>query len=305
MSEQDFKVKRVPRSEVQGDKSWWSQPANLILLLVLSLLTVAAIYIASALLGPADEAARVDRFDRTGTQEEPVGAPGVPLQGVDETGETGAVNEADAATDAADAATGAAVADPASCQVADDLLTAALPEPSGTLPNGAPQWSEPFPTLIDAERDYVATLETTRGPVVIDLLEDESPLAVNNFVALAASGFYDGTPFHRVLDGFMAQGGDPTGTGRGGPGYQFDNETADLSFDGPGVVGMANSGPDTNGSQFFITFAPATHLDGGYTIFGEVIEGQENVDALTRINPEQPQADVTPDAIQCVSVSAQ
>ncbi|HSO26507.1 MAG TPA: peptidylprolyl isomerase, partial [Anaerolineales bacterium] len=104
---------------------------------------------------------------------------------------------------------------------------------------------------------------------------------------LANQGFYDGTTFHRVLEGFMAQGGDPTGTGGGGPGYQFANETSDdLSFDRPGLLAMANAGPDTNGSQFFITYAPASWLDGGYTIFGELIAGEDVLSALTVRDPE-------------------
>ncbi|MCB0076383.1 MAG: peptidylprolyl isomerase [Anaerolineales bacterium] len=157
--------------------------------------------------------------------------------------------------------------------------------------------------LIDTRRDYVATLQTTRGPIVIDLLESDAPNTVNNFVALAASGYYDNTPFHRVLDDFMAQGGDPTGTGRGGPGYSFADEQNGLTFDGAGIVAMANGGPNTNGSQFFITYAPTPHLNGAHTIFGRVIDGQANADALTRIDPQRPDPNVTADRIECVSLS--
>jgi len=120
------------------------------------------------------------------------------------------------------------------------------------------------------------------------LFADEAPLAVNSFVFLANEGFYDGVTFHRVLEDFMAQGGDPTGSGGGGPGYQFANETArGLSFDRPGLLAMANAGPDTNGSQFFITFSPQTYLDGGYTIFGELIHGADVLSAINLRDPQQ------------------
>jgi cyclophilin family peptidyl-prolyl cis-trans isomerase len=135
------------------------------------------------------------------------------------------------------------------------------------------------------------------GEFLIELNQASAPLAVNNFVFLASEGWYDGVTFHRVLPGFMAQTGDPTGTGMGGPGYEFVNEIdPDLSHDGPGVVAMANSGPDTNGSQFYITLAPATHLDGGYTIFGRIIEGMDVVEAITprdpSIDPQAPPGDM-------------
>jgi cyclophilin family peptidyl-prolyl cis-trans isomerase len=120
-------------------------------------------------------------------------------------------------------------------------------------------------------------------------------------VFLARQGFFDGVTFHRVLEGFMAQGGDPTGTGTGGPGYQFANEDSDLKFDKAGVVAMANSGRDTNGSQFFITFGPQPQLDGGYTIFGQVVSGMDVVNALTRRNPDE-NPPFAGDAIQNVSV---
>ncbi|MDL1919516.1 peptidylprolyl isomerase, partial [Chloroflexi bacterium CFX5] len=129
-----------------------------------------------------------------------------------------------------------------------------------------------------------------------------APITVNSFVFLACKGFYDGVTFHRVLEGFMAQGGDPTGTGMGGPGYEFVNENSDLTFDKEGVVAMANSGPDTNGSQFFITFAPQPMLDGGYTIFGQVIEGMDTVNAITRRDPDA-NPDFDGDAIKTVVIS--
>jgi len=143
------------------------------------------------------------------------------------------------------------------------------------------------PMEIDPGKEYTAVIETEKGEIRIALLPDKAPIAVNNFVFLARQGWYDGVTFHRVLPGFMAQAGDPTGTGLGGPGYAFVNEISDLKFDRAGVVGMANAGPDTNGSQFFITYAAAPHLDGGYTIFGEVLQGMEVLEAITPRNPEQ------------------
>ncbi len=147
--------------------------------------------------------------------------------------------------------------------------------------------SEPAMT-IDVNRTYKANVKLEKGgEFVIELYADKAPITVNSFVFLAREGFFDGTTFHRVLDGFMAQGGDPTGTGMGGPGYRFVNEDSDLTFDKAGVVAMANSGRDTNGSQFFITFAPQEFLNGGYTIFGQVIEGMDVVDDITRRDPDQ------------------
>ncbi|MDO9545478.1 MAG: peptidylprolyl isomerase [Pelolinea sp.] len=119
----------------------------------------------------------------------------------------------------------------------------------------------------------------------IGMHSEKAPITVNSFVFLAKEGFFDGVTFHRVLDGFMAQGGDPTGTGSGGPGYQFVNENSDLKFNAAGVVAMANAGRDTNGSQFFITFGATPHLNGGYTIFGQVVSGMDTVNALTRRDP--------------------
>ncbi|MBL8051536.1 MAG: peptidylprolyl isomerase [Anaerolineales bacterium] len=140
------------------------------------------------------------------------------------------------------------------------------------------------------------------GQFVIELYADKAPITVNSFVFLAREGFFDGVTFHRVLEGFMAQGGDPTGTGMGGPGYEFVSEISDLTFDKAGVVAMANSGPDTNGSQFFITFAPADFLNGGYTIFGQVIEGIDVVNAITRRDPDQA-PDFTGDAIKTITIT--
>jgi cyclophilin family peptidyl-prolyl cis-trans isomerase len=141
---------------------------------------------------------------------------------------------------------------------------------------------------LDAQKYYYATLKTDRGDIKVQLFADRAPLAVNNFVFLARDGFYNNTTFHRVLEGFMMQGGDPTGTGSGGPGYEFVNEDyPGAAFDRPGLLAMANAGPNTNGSQFFITFAAAEHLNGGYTLFGEVIEGQDVLSQITRRDPQQ------------------
>ncbi|MBE7535090.1 MAG: peptidylprolyl isomerase [Anaerolineales bacterium] len=140
---------------------------------------------------------------------------------------------------------------------------------------------------IDLAKKYSATVKMEKGgEFTIQLFPDKAPLAVNSFVFLARDGYFDGVTFHRVLDGFMAQGGDPTGTGMGDPGYAFDNEDSDLKFDKAGVVAMANAGRNTNGSQFFITFAPAEFLNGGYTIFGQVVEGMDVVNGITRRDPE-------------------
>ena len=139
---------------------------------------------------------------------------------------------------------------------------------------------------IDPLKQYIATLHTANGEVVIQLYADKTPFTVNNFVFLARHGWYDGITFHRVLPGFMAQTGDPSGTGMGNPGYLFSDEIdSSLRFDKPGLVAMANAGPNTNGSQFFITYGPASHLDGGYTIFGQVIRGMEVLAALTDRDP--------------------
>ena len=140
---------------------------------------------------------------------------------------------------------------------------------------------------IDSSKQYIATLHTEKGDIVIQLYADKAPLAVNSFVFLSQQGWFNGVTFQRVIPGFVAQAGDPSGTGKGGPGYFFKNEVSDLRYDKPGVVGMANSGPDTNGSQFFITYAPEPSLDGSYTIFGQVIKGMDVVESLTPRDPSQ------------------
>ncbi|MCO5207010.1 MAG: peptidylprolyl isomerase [Anaerolineae bacterium] len=140
--------------------------------------------------------------------------------------------------------------------------------------------------VIDTDADYQAVIQTEKGDIRLKLFADQAPMTVNNFVFLANQGFYDGTTFHRVLENFMAQAGDPSGSGRGGPGYQFDDETDNgLTFDRAGLLAMANSGPGTNGSQFFITYEPTPWLDGNHTIFGELIEGQDVLDSIRLRDP--------------------
>jgi peptidylprolyl isomerase len=161
------------------------------------------------------------------------------------------------------------------------------------------------PMTIDPGKKYLATFKMAKGgEFVVQLLPDKAPKAVNNFVFLAKDGYYNGTTFHRVLKDFMAQGGDPTGTGMGGPGYEFQNEDSDLKFDKEGVVAMANAGRDTNGSQFFITFGPQDYLNGGYTIFGQVVKGMDVVKNITLRDP-----DTNPtypgDAIESVTITEQ
>ncbi len=135
--------------------------------------------------------------------------------------------------------------------------------------------------VIDPKGNYSVTISTNKGDIVLDLYPEHAPITVNNFVFLAKDGFYDGVVFHRVIANFMVQGGDPTGTGRGGPGYNFQDEC-----DGnplrhePKVISMANAGPNTNGSQFFITHLATPHLDGRHTVFGKVTSGQDVVDAI-------------------------
>lgn len=156
----------------------------------------------------------------------------------------------------------------------------------------AKQWPNPPPMTIDPKVQYRAILHTAKGDIEVELLAGKAPETVNNFVFLARQGFYDGTTFHRVIPDFMAQGGDPTGSGRGGPGYQFKDEFArDLRFDGAGILAMANAGPNTNGSQFFITYEPTPWLNGKHTIFGRVTKG---MDALQALSPRDPQTARTP-----------
>lgn len=150
----------------------------------------------------------------------------------------------------------------------------------------AQSYGSPPEMALDTGKDYLATLNTEKGAVKVRLFSDEAPITANNFVFLAREGYFDGTTFHRVIPDFMVQAGDPTGTGTGGPGYRIPDEFhPELKHDRPGVLSMANSGPDTGGSQFFITHAATPWLDGRHTVFGEVVEGMENVLAIRERDP--------------------
>ena len=143
------------------------------------------------------------------------------------------------------------------------------------------QWNAPPEMKIDTDKTYSILIETNRGSMELELYPEHAPKTVNNFVFLAREGYYDGVGFHRVIRNFVIQGGDPTGTGRGGPGYQFEDEVAGNPLKHErGVISMANAGPNTNGSQFFITHAPQPHLDGNHTVFGRIVAGLEVVDAI-------------------------
>jgi cyclophilin family peptidyl-prolyl cis-trans isomerase len=172
------------------------------------------------------------------------------------------------------------------------------------VPEGAPKQCAEYPPMgIDESKNYFATFKMANGgEFVVQLFANETPCTVNNFVFLARDGFYDGVTFHRVMDGFMAQGGDPTGTGAGDPGYSFADEITDRTFDRAGLLAMANSGPNTNGSQFFITYAATEWLNGLHTIFGEVVEGMDVVNALTR---REPGSDIPGDVIATITITEQ
>jgi len=156
--------------------------------------------------------------------------------------------------------------------------------------------------VTEAGKQYRAVISTNKGDITVDLFADSAPVTVNSFVFLALNRYYDGIVFHRVLEDFMAQTGDPTGTGRGGPGYTFADELGPKRrHHGPGVLSMANAGPGTNGSQFFITFIPTPWLDGKHTVFGEVVSGSEVLDKIHRIDPSRGGGG-NPDWIESVSV---
>ena len=164
------------------------------------------------------------------------------------------------------------------------------------------QWNKSPEFNLDLKKKYSATLSTDKGDIVLDLFADKAPATVNNFVFLAREGFYDGTIFHRVIPEFMAQGGDPTGTGRGGPGYRFADEFhPSLKHDKPGVLSMANAGPGTNGSQFFITHVPTPHLNNKHSVFGQVISG---MDVLLSI-PERDPVKINSPAVKLNKVTIQ
>jgi cyclophilin family peptidyl-prolyl cis-trans isomerase len=167
------------------------------------------------------------------------------------------------------------------------------------------QYTECPSMVIDTSKKYTATITTNKGDIVIELYADKAPLAVNSFVFLARSGWFDNNIFHRVIAGFVAQTGDPTGTGAGGPGYVFNDEITDLKFDKAGVIGMANSGANTNGSQFFITYDAIPDLDGHYTVFGQVTSGMDVVQSLTPRDPSQSGTLPSGDVILSVTIQEQ
>ena len=165
-------------------------------------------------------------------------------------------------------------------------------------------YSEPPEFTLDMGKTYRAAIETNHGVIEIDLDPSSSPITVNNFVTLARDGFYDGTIFHRVIDGFMIQGGDPTGTGTGGPGYRFRDEVEGTGTYGRGTVAMANSGPNTNGSQFFIvTKDEAPWLDGKHTVFGKVTDGMDTVTAIEGTETGHNDRPVETQAIERIDLS--
>jgi peptidylprolyl isomerase len=197
-------------------------------------------------------------------------------------GQTAAAPTVDAFSAAPTLAAGAAVPTAAA--------GAAVPTAAAAAPAGQRQtYSAPPPMTIDPAKSYTATFTTPRGDFMVKLRPDLAPQTVNSFVFLAKAGFFNGLTWHRVLPNFMAQGGDPTGTGGGGPGYTVPDEfTTQVKFDKPGLLAMANTGqPNSGGSQFFVTTAPADYLDGKYTIFGEVTQGQEIVNAIPLRDPDQ------------------
>lgn len=156
------------------------------------------------------------------------------------------------------------------------------------MPNQPKQWSKPPEMAIDPNKKYSAVMHTDKGDITIELYADKTPRTVNNFVFLAREGFYDGTIFHRVINDFMAQGGDPTGTGTGGPGYRFADEfDPKLRHSQPGVLSMANAGPNTNGSQFFLTHVATPWLDGKHSVFGQVTQGLDVLLSIPARDPQQ------------------
>ena len=168
------------------------------------------------------------------------------------------------------------------------FLTGVIKMPSST-PKPQPQsYNSPIPMVIDVNKKYTAVIKTAKGDLTLELYPQDAPVTVNSFVSLARKGFYNGLTFHRVIPGFMAQGGDPTGTGSGGPGYKFQDEFSSRTNQ-EGSLSMANSGPNTNGSQFFICYAPQPHLNGKHTVFGQLTQGMDvlkqlvNGDKMTEV----------------------
>lgn len=159
------------------------------------------------------------------------------------------------------------------------------------MPVETKRWSNAPEMMIDPGKDYKAVFHTENGDIKVNLFQDKVPNTVNNFVFLSKEGFYDDTIFHRVIMNFMAQGGDPTGTGSGGPGYRFEDEFhPELRHNKPGILSMANAGPNTNGSQFFITHVPTPWLDDKHSVFGEVDDGMEVLFTIPQRDPSNPNA---------------
>ena len=183
---------------------------------------------------------------------------------------------------AAPASTSAPVAQPTA--IPSNSGNSSTPSQGQTGGGSAKKYAAPPQMSIDSSAGYTAKIKTNKGNIVIELFPASAPKTVNNFVFLANEGFYNGVIFHRVIPNFMIQGGDPTGTGTSGPGYKFEDEIdTKLGFDKPGILAMANSGPGTNGSQFFITTAATPHLNGNHTIFGKVLEGQDVADTISTV----------------------
>ena len=170
--------------------------------------------------------------------------------------------------------------------------TPTTPTPAPTTTSAPKSYTAPPSMTIDVDKAYTAIIETEKGDLVLELFAKDVPMTVNNFVFLARDGFYNNTSFHRVIPGFMAQGGDPTGTGTGSPGYKFTDEFSEHKHN-TGTLSMANSGPNSNGCQFFITYAPQSHLDGKHSVFGQLTEGMdvlqkiESGDAIKRITIQE------------------
>ena len=165
------------------------------------------------------------------------------------------------------------------------------------------QYDQPPLMTIDPNDQFTATVRTNNGTITLELFASQAPITVNNFVFLARDGFYDDVTFHRVIEGFMIQGGDPTGTGAGDAGYKFQDEILpSLVFAQPGILAMANSGPNTNGSQFFITVAPTPHLNGGYTIFGRVLKGQEIINSISTVRTNVNNRPLSPVIIEHIEI---
>ncbi len=161
------------------------------------------------------------------------------------------------------------------------------PPPPTPEPAAKPKkYDSPPEMMIDTGKQYTATIETEKGNLVLELFAADAPVTVNNFVFLSREGFYNGSTFHRIIPGFMVQGGDPTGTGMGDAGYKFGDEFSERKHES-GTLSMANAGPNTNGSQFFITFTPQPGLDGKHSVFGRLIEGTDVLESLTPRDPNQ------------------